>query len=122
MNSIIQHGKYCWLCGANGNGEPLDKHHVFGGANRSRSEKYGLTVWLCHGKCHIFGENAAHRSRESRERLQEAGQRAAMECYGWDAEQFRIEFGKSYLDEEPERAKPKKSGFRILDSELCVGW
>ena len=51
-------GRSCWLCGRNGTAEPLDKHHIFGGAYRKKSEKYGLTVYLCHGSCHIFGEKA----------------------------------------------------------------
>lgn len=42
-------GRSCWLCGRNGTAEPLDKHHIFGGAYRKKSEKYGLTVYLCHG-------------------------------------------------------------------------
>ena len=35
-------GRSCWLCGRNGTAEPLDKHHIFGGAYRKKSEKYGL--------------------------------------------------------------------------------
>ena len=31
----------CWLCGRNGASDPLDAHHIFGGANRKLSEKYG---------------------------------------------------------------------------------
>ena len=34
----------CWLCGRNGCGDPLDKHHIFGGTNRKKSEKYGLCL------------------------------------------------------------------------------
>ena len=84
MNSIMQNGGYCWLCGRNGSAEPLDKHHVFGGALRSKSERYGLTVYLCHGSCHIFGERAAHRSRETRERLLADEDVRAMPCYPAD--------------------------------------
>ena len=62
-------GRSCWLCGRNGTAEPLDKHHIFGGAYRKKSEKYGLTVYLCHGSCHIFGEKAAHCCRETIDRL-----------------------------------------------------
>ena len=122
MNSIIQGGKYCWLCGANGSTDPLDKHHVFGGALRSKSERYGLTVYLCHGSCHIFGERAAHRSRETRERLQAAAQGAAMKRYGWTREDFMREFGKNYLAEESEESEAECGDFRLLDEELCVSW
>lgn len=122
MKSIMQNGGYCWLCGKNGSAEPLDKHHVFGGALRGKSERYGLTVYLCHGSCHIFGERAAHRSRETRELLQAAAQRAAIKRYGWTREDFRREFGKNYLDDEPEVGEEESGGFRALDEELCVSW
>ena len=47
--SIIQADKECYFCKNTLN---LEKHHIFGGyANRKLSEKYGLTVWLCHN-CH----------------------------------------------------------------------
>ena len=89
----------CWLCGKNGTDEPLDRHHIFGGANRRKSEKLGLVVDLCHGSCHIFGERAAHRCRETAQALHEYGQRMAMERMGWSAEEFVREFGRNYLDE-----------------------
>ena len=120
MNSIIQGGKCCWLCGANGSCDPLDKHHVFGGARRDASERYGLTVWLCHDKCHIFGQRAVHRCGETRERLQAEAQETAMRHYGWTKEEFIAKFGKNYLDGEPEE---KESGcFAVLGDELCVNW
>ena len=89
----------CWLCGKNGAGEPLDHHHIFGGANRRKSEKLGLVVELCHGSCHIFGERAAHRCRETAQALHEYGQRLAMERMGWSTADFVREFGRNYLDE-----------------------
>ena len=52
----------CWLCGKNGCHDPLDKHHIFGGANRKKSEHYGLYVYLCHNSCHLNGPDAAHRN------------------------------------------------------------
>ena len=89
----------CWLCGKNGADEPLDRHHIFGGANRRKSEKLGLVVDLCHGSCHIFGERAAHRCRETAQALHEYGQRLAMERMGWSTADFVREFGRNYLDE-----------------------
>ena len=73
-------GRSCWLCGRNGTAEPLDKHHIFGGAYRKKSEKYGLTVYLCHGSCHIFGEKAVHSCRETMDELHRYGQKMAS---GW---------------------------------------
>lgn len=87
----------CWLCGANGNSDPLDRHHIFGASNRKKSEKYGLVVYLCHNKCHIFGEFAVHNNRNTMQELHEYGQRKAMQENGWDVDQFRREFGKNYL-------------------------
>ena len=41
--------KRCFLCGATGGADPLDRHHIFPGtANRKKSEKYGLVVYLWH--------------------------------------------------------------------------
>lgn len=87
----------CWLCGKNGMGEPLDKHHIFGGANRKKSEKYGLTVYLCHGSCHLSGARAVHNCRATMDALHEYGQRMAMERQGWSRAEFAAEFGKNYL-------------------------
>jgi len=87
----------CWLCGGNGFSDPLDKHHIFGGANRRKSEKYGLTVYLCHNSCHIFGPYAAHVNKDTAQKLHEYGQRMMMAEYGWSKEKFIREFGKNYV-------------------------
>ena len=91
--------KICWLCGRNGSADPLDKHHLFGAANRDKSERYGLYVYLCHSRCHIFGGDAAHRNPETMQQLHEYGQRKAMREQGWSVEDFRREFGKNYLED-----------------------
>ena len=91
--------RVCRLCGRNGNGDPLDKHHVFGGANRKLSEKYGAVVYLCHNRCHENGPEAVHRNAESKRRLQAETQERLMEENGWTVEDFRGVFGRSYLDE-----------------------
>lgn len=87
----------CFLCGRNGADDPLDKHHIFGGANRRKSDKLGLVVKLCHYRCHIFGDESAHRNKDVAQRLHEYGQQKAMEDNGWTVEDFRREFGKNYL-------------------------
>lgn len=89
--------KRCWRCGANGSTDPLDRHHIFGAYNRGKSEKYGLVVYLCHNKCHIFGEKAVHNNAETMLKLHRFGQVKAMQEQGWTEENFRREFGKSYL-------------------------
>lgn len=87
----------CWLCGANGNGDPLDRHHIFPGAYRNKSEKYGLVVDLCHGSCHIFGRYAVHKNPKTMRELKEYGQRKAMKENGWTVDEFIRQFGKNYI-------------------------
>ena len=87
----------CWLCGANGCADPLDRHHIFGGANRKKSDRMGLVVYLCHNRCHIFGRNAVHQNKETMLKLHQYGQEKAMRENGWSTERFISEFGKNYL-------------------------
>lgn len=87
----------CWLCGRNGSIDPLDRHHIFGAANRKKSEKYGLVVYLCHDRCHIFGKNAVHQNAETMQILHEYGQKKYMQEHNATIEEFRKEFGKNYL-------------------------
>lgn len=98
MESILQKDKTkCFICKQNPCGDPLDKHHVFGAALRSKSEKYGLTVYIHHNKCHIFGENAVHRNAEINRKLQAFAQKKAMKHYGWSVEDFRKKFYTNHL-------------------------
>ena len=98
---MVYTGRRCWLCGRNGSRDPLDKHHIFGGvAYRDKSEHYGLTVDLCHDRCHENGTKAAHRCRATADALRAYGQRKAMVENGWNVEQFRLQFGKNWLSEE----------------------
>ncbi len=90
----------CWLCLRNGANDPLDRHHIFRGPNRGKSEKYGLVVLLCHNRCHLYGKNAVHNNPDTMRRLHEYGQRKAMEENGWSVDDFRREFGRNYLDLE----------------------
>lgn len=89
--------KKCFLCGRNGSADPLDRHHIFGGPYRKKSEKYGLTVYLCHNNCHIFGSEAVHRNASNMLMVKQYGQRKAMQEQGWTIEEFIKEFGKNYL-------------------------
>ena len=89
--------KTCWLCGRNGVAEPLDRHHIFGGPYRKKSEKYGLVVYLCHSSCHILGRWAAHQNADTMLRIKQYGQEQAMRENGWSVDDFIREFGKNYL-------------------------
>lgn len=81
----------------NANVEPLDMHHVFNKADKRKSEKYGLLVYLHHSKCHIFGKNSVHQNGDVNNKLKAIAQKKAMEQYGWDVDTFRSIFGKNYL-------------------------
>lgn len=101
MESILQKDKTkCFICKQNPCGDPLDKHHVFGGALRSKSERYGLFVYIHHNKCHIFGEKAVHKNAEVNRQLQSFAQKKAMKHYGWSVDYFRAKFYKNYIKEE----------------------
>lgn len=96
--SIIQQDKtHCFICEMSECGDHLDKHHIFGGALRGKSEQYGLTVYIHHNKCHIFGKNSAHMNRNVQAKLERIAQKKAMEYYGWTAEEFSRIFYKNYL-------------------------
>lgn len=89
----------CYLCGANGALDKLDRHEIFGGPYREKSKRLGLWVLLCHNDCHIFGPLSAHNNASTALWLKQEAQRRAMEAYGWSIEDFIREFGKSYLED-----------------------
>ena len=93
MDSILSREKCCFLCAKTG---ALERHHVFGGSNRKLSEKYGLTVYLCHW-CHNEPPFGVHHNKDQRRYLQREAQEAAMDYFGWTESEFRDIFGKSYL-------------------------
>ena len=144
MTTAADLPKACFLCGRNGTTDPLDAHHIFGGANRKLSERFGLVIPLCHDRCHENGKNAVHRNAATAQALHEFGQRLAMERMGWSIEEFRAVFGRNYLpaphpalratfpqgkaDAAAERGTGdegrgmKDGGFRILDEEVKPAW
>lgn len=90
----------CYRCGRICRTE---KHHIFGGANRKLSEKYGLTVYLCH-ECHNEPPHGAHFSKETAAWLHRIGQTAFevnRHNQGAEWDEARTEFvrifGKNYL-------------------------
>lgn len=91
----MAYGK-CFLSGTYG---IVERHHIFGGARRDLSERYGLVVYLSPAK-HQLDRDSAHRNGETAEKLHRYGQKKAMLENDWTVEQFRLVFGKNYLDEE----------------------
>lgn len=97
MKSILQEEKECWVTGAVSG---LHEHHIFGGARRKLSEKYGLKVYLRYD-----WHERAHRERAFADELKREGQRAFERTHS--REEFMKIFGKNYLWEK-EKA-PKKT-------------
>ena len=119
--SILQEKNgYCFLCGRyKGSGlDSLDEHHVFGGALRDKSEKYGLKVYLHHLTCHENGKNAVHQSGEVADKLKAYAQRKAMEHYGWSLDEWMQRFYVNYLEESEYEAESE--GEFMLDLAIAL--
>lgn len=96
--SIVQYQMdRCWLCDKVFQ-NLLERHEVYGAANRAKSKRLGLWVHLCH-QCHRTGKQAVHSCPESASLLKQAGQKMAMEEYGWSVDDFILEIGKNYLED-----------------------
>ena len=95
--SILQHDReYCYICDKAGeyNTYGLQKHHIFGGANRNNSERAGLYVALCIAH-HEYGPYAVHTNREAELSLKQEAQ--AVYESEHSHEEFMAVFGKNYL-------------------------
>lgn len=82
----------CFLCGRNGSADRLERHHIFGSANRKFSDADGLTVMLCGDECHRNGKMSAHRNRDVSDKLQEMATKAWINTYGGTIEDFRARY------------------------------
>lgn len=93
MKSIMQSNKQCFITGAT---QGLHKHHIFFGANRSNSEKYGLWVWL-KWDYHIADSphTTPHNDKNTDDWLKRMAQRKFEESHSRD-DFIRI-FGRSWL-------------------------
>lgn len=92
MDSIIQKERCCLVCRTTYN---LHKHHVFfGTANRKKSEKYGLTVWLC-SRHHNGSDYGIHFNKTLDQKIKQLAQRKFEETHSH--EEFMREFGRNWL-------------------------
>jgi hypothetical protein len=82
------------MCGRVG---AVERHHIFGGAYKKKSEKYGAMIYLCHF-CHNEPPNGVHFNKDNMRTLRKQAQAEIMEKYGWSVSDFRRVFGKNYLD------------------------
>lgn len=93
MKSVLQKTKKCYVCGTT---YGLHDHHIlYGTSNRKQSEKRGLKVWLC-GVHHNLSNEGVHFNKDLDNHLKTMAQEYYEEHYG-TREDFRKEFGKSYL-------------------------
>ena len=81
--------KECYLTGCQSG---LDRHHIYGGPNRSISEQWGCWVWLKHD-LHM---RLHDKDKALDKRLKQDCQNAFEAKYGHD--QFMKLFLKNYLD------------------------
>ena len=82
---------FCYLCGKHG---PTEKHHIFQGAFRKKSEEHGFVVRLCH-HCHNVAPQGVHHNKERRIVLRQTAQREYEQTH--TREQFIQDFGRNYL-------------------------
>lgn len=91
MRSAIQlDDRACLVCGS----EVTEEHHIFFGANRKQSERWGLKVYLCPE--HHRGQNGVHHNRAFDLELKKQAQLVFEEDLGTHAEFMKI-FGRNYL-------------------------
>lgn len=84
----------CEFCGAT---TQLERHHVFNGAFRKKSEKFGAVATLCHC-CHNEPPNGVHFNSEKMKMLKAKYQAQIMERFQMGTKDFISEFGKNYID------------------------
>lgn len=78
----------CYLCG----GRATDRHHIYNGAMRSKSEQYGAVIKVCRD-CH----EEIHHKHELREELKKEFQHRIMQNYNLTIDEFRAIFKKNYV-------------------------
>ena len=97
MKSLYPENK-CALCGKT---YWLERHHIFNGAFRKKSEKYGAVCMLCHW-CHNEPPNGVHYNAEEMRKLKADAQRRIENYYNISTNEFIQLFGKNYKEENNE--------------------
>lgn len=82
---------HCYFTGST----PVERHHIFGGASRAASEKYGFVVPL-RPELHPNGVRAGKEAAKIDLQLKQKAQEYFELKYG-SRDDFRQIFGKSYL-------------------------
>lgn len=89
----IWEGDSCFFCGAT---QWLERHHIFQGANRGRSEMDGFVVTLCHW-CHNEPPDGVHHNKARREELKRMAQARYEVEHSRD--EFMGQYGRNYLED-----------------------
>lgn len=89
-SSLLQDTKECFVTGRT---EGLHKHHIYFGAKRKNSDKYGCWVWLV-PEYHT-GQHGVHSNPEFNLQLKMACQKAFENHYS--RVEFMRLFGRNYL-------------------------
>lgn len=89
--SILSNERECYICKGTQN---LEKHHIFFGFNRQKSEKYGAWVYLCKPH-HTITKFSVHENYEVNLKLKQECQKRFEELYDHDT--FMAVFGRNYL-------------------------
>lgn len=91
MRSLISNDRLCYVCRT-----PLGlhRHHIYGGANRTLSEKYGCWVFLC-GRHHNMSNEGVHFDKALDQSLKMEAQRRFQDAYP-DKDFIQV-FGRNYL-------------------------
>lgn len=104
--SIMQDRKECYLCRKEMEKKELyyelpstglHRHHcIFGaGKNRKFSEHYGLWVYVCAQRHHVYGRESPHENNKVREELAEDAQREFEKTH--TRKEFTDIFGRNYI-------------------------
>lgn len=91
--SLMSDTKVCYICGTPFN---LHKHHIFGGANRKRSEKDGCWVYLC-ADHHNMSDRGVHFNKYLDTRLKQDCEKRWMVKNEKSEYDFIKKYGRNYL-------------------------
>ena len=99
--SIINNQKRCFRCGKGDQQGDIHKHHIYAGAFRAKSEKWGCWVYLC--RDHHTGNHGVHTRKGSDYwlHLKKLAQVEFEKRHGHDL--FMQEFRRNWLTEEEEK-------------------
>lgn len=89
--SLLSNEKKCYVCGTT---RDLHMHHIYPGANRKWSEKYGCWVYLC-APHHNMSNKGVHSDRKLDLRLKKECQQAFEKEHSRD--EFMRIFGRNWL-------------------------